>query len=274
MVTRYFSKAHSSSLVPMAIGTLAVAAIAAVTGTSSAAVIYQDSFSGSANTSLAGQAPTIDNGSSATWNNQYSWDNGKGYFWTVNGDVSVSGSGDYSAVDSLNFTPVDGHAYTISANLDPASGGGFMAFGFTNGDGSASGGRPFFNTTGPWMTSYLQSAVQGWAGPGNTNSQFNDGNMSALGDASQIVLNTAGADWTVQWLYNGTTLGSYTYSGTSGSNPNPTGITEVAIGAFAVSGSIGDFSLASVAVPEPATLGLAAMGGLGLLLLKRRKTTV
>ncbi len=266
MFSNRSSVSHGSALV---IAAFAAAACIGLAGTASATVIYQDNFSGSSSTPLAGQAPTIDNGPSATWSNQYSWDNNVGNFWMENGAVNVSGSGDYSAVDALDFAPANNRIYTLSANLDPTSGVGFLALGFTNGDGTS---RPFFNTTGPWILSYLPSGVQGWAGPGDSNSVFNDGS-STLKESSQIVLNTIGSDWTVQWSYNGNALGSYVYTGTSGSNPNPTGITQVAIGAFAASGTIGSFSLTVSAVPEPATLGLVAVGGLALVLIGRKRTT-
>ena len=255
MFSNRSSVSHGSALV---IAAFTAAACIGLAGTASATVIYQDNFSGSSSTPLAGQTPTIDNGPSTSWSNQ--WNTA----WMDNGFVTVTSSTDLE-VASLEFTPQIGQIYTLSLSLNPTSGSNFMAFGFTNGNGT---GAPFWNTTGPWMDVWLPNGITGQAGPGTGNAVFNTG-VSSLNEPAQIVLNTVGADWTVQWSYNGIALGSYVYSGASGSDPNPTGITQVAIGSDGDNGSVADFSL--TAVPEPSVLGLVMLGGLGLLLIGRKR---
>ena len=84
-----------------------------------------------------------------------------------------------------------------------------------------------------------------------------------------IALNTTQSNWTTSFSEVGvsgeTNFQTFTYGG---STPNPT-INTVGFGTNALAGTVQDFTL--VAVPEPATLGLVAVGGLGLLLLKRRR---
>ena len=113
------------------------------------------------------------------------------------------------------------------------------------------------------------NTVQGFFGTGTNNGTTVTPNPAALGDTSMVVLNTTQSQWVGTEYYNNTLVESFTYG--SGTNPaNPTGITQVAIGVNGMSASVTNFSLTDQAVPEPATLGLVALGGLGLLLLKRR----
>jgi hypothetical protein len=258
-----FNRFSSSRGLTLAAAVLAATVVAGLADTASATVIYQDNFSGTATTPLAGTVPTTDTGSSSTWSNQW------GTAWKANGSVAVASATDLE-VASLKFTPTTGKIYTLSISLNPTSYGNFMAFGFTNGDGT---GAPFYNTTGPWLNVYGASGSSGvaaQAGPGTSNTLVNAG-VSSFNQPAQIVLNTAGTDWTVQWSYNGSVLKSYAYTGISGSNPNPTGITQVAIRSDGDNGTVSNFLLTESAVPEPASMGLLVAGGLGLLLLRRRR---
>ena len=290
--SKMFIKGLSSSRgCPLAAAALAAAAFAGLAGTASASMVaastvYSENFGGSATGPLVGTAPTVDHGTSPTWISQYS-SSATNTDWLANGTITGSlngtGAGATGALEvaALNLTPVSGHIYTLSANLLPTgyiagdnAHDGFVAVGFT----SASGGvTPFFAGEGPWMLSEFtgsQSApantVQGFFGTGTNNGTTVSPNPAALGDTSMVVLNTTQSQWVGTEYYNNSLVASFTYG--SGTNPaNPTGITQVAIGVNGMSGSVTNFSLTDQAVPEPATLGLVAVGSLGLLLLKRRK---
>ena len=267
MLHKYLS---SSSLVA---ATLAVVAYAGLAGSASASTLIYDPLTGSANTQLNGTQPPVDNtglGSFEKWNEGY---NTGSQHWMANGTVigSLNSTGGGALdVAGTAFLPSSGYIYTLSATLDPTSNtpnnnaqDGFVALGFVN-----STTTPFFSSPGPWMLEYGNGGSQWYPGPGNANG-LGSANITP-NETAQIVLNTQGADWTASWFYNGSQLGStYSYTGAAGSNANPTGIQAIAIGVNGESATVHDVLLTQ-AVPEPATLGLA-IGGLGLLLLKRRK---
>ena len=227
----------------------------------SANIIYQDSFNrtGQLNTST----PPTDSG---------------GATWTAGTSITTTtASGGYASLTSttnsmayLPFTPVSGNIYTLTASLNPTPGTttNWLAIGFFPQDSSAVSSAP--NAGASVMLLERD----------NRDSQvFNGDGTSVDGPTSpnnpgytawSIVLNTTQSNWTASFsevgVSGGTNFQTFTYGGT---NPNPT-INTVGFGSDTMSGTVQDFTLAN-SVPEPATLGLMAASGLGLLLLKRRK---
>ena len=270
MLSHRSSVSHGCYLAAAALA--AMACLGLVSTASATTIIYQDSFNGLSSTPLNGAAPTKDNGTSATW--------------TATSGISDSGyTNNNTAIGYLNFTPVSGNIYTLSANLAGSgtpNNGAWLSLGFlttptTSGNVRFDGSGTGTENAVDWVLLYTpgSSTVNGslFEGPGTTAGGANyyigsDENSSGLetGDYS-IVLDTAGTPsaWTAKIFDNGTAI--------SGNLSVPSGITAVGIGndGTVSAGQFSNFSLTSSPVPEPATLGLVAIGGLGLLLLKRRK---
>ncbi len=268
---------------------LAAAALAAVAciglaGTASASVIYQDNFPGSSADPLNGTSPGVD-ATSATWTADTGWRaDGSQTAADYNQTTGAEGSSDAY----LPFTPSSGNIYTLTAILSPSltQGSNWFALGFVGSFSSATssatgatdngnGVNAWFGDSGsgqlnagPWL---LMSS--GWNGEDPNEAYFPgpgaNGSVNFTGqsgDTVAIVLNTQASAWTYQVFDNGNNVSPIL---TFATNPVITG---VALGQWAPAvGSVSDFSLTSTSVPEPATLGLVAVGGLGLLLLKRRK---
>ncbi len=278
-----FHVSHGSSLVAaaaiaclpvgMAGAVLAVLTVGAGTASATVVTIYADNFTGSATTPLAGQAPTTDSGG-ATWTAATP---SSSVQWMENGSVVNPPPSVNNIAVSLPLTPVSGGIYTASIVLAPTTNGNQFFFGFGTFTGP-NAAFPFYAGYGPWMSVADTHPISTFAGP-NTQNQ-NSANMwaSTIPGTATVVLNTTAPDWTVQWSYsgnvNGPSLGTYSYTGASGANPNPTGITGVGFSSNSETGSVSDFSLTGPApVPEPATLGLFAVGGMGLLLAARKRKT-
>ena len=240
---------------------VAVAAIplGLLASTASAATIYSDNFPGLSTSPLNGTTPATD-----TPNVNWAADSQ----WKANGSISLS-SGSYADA-YLTLTPASGQIYTLSADINAIA----NASGYTNswiGFGFLSTGianpTPFYANAAPFILDYVPNSgteISTWAGPGlsipgNAYNYANSGTQDM-----QMVLNTGGAKWTVQFYDGGSPLGSqYSYT----TNPS---IVALGFGTSNASGQVSYFSLTDVAVPEPATLGLVAVGGLGLLLIGRK----
>ena len=254
-------------LVALAVGAMFTASGAAMASMAAAdTVIYQDNFSGSRSTSLNGAAPTIDNGPSATWTAASAW--------ADSGYINYSSGGREAAY--LSFTPAAGQVYALSAGLeglgmntsDPNPGDYWMGLGYLTSQ----------STTGAWdnggaqpwvMTSY-EGNFASVQGPGMANQQNAYIQTTSGANTMSLVLNTGSPAWSYDWYVTNSLLNDQLVeSGTFSTNPAITAV------GFEMDGQgidqVSNFSLTDVAVPEPATLGLFALGGLGLLLISRKR---
>ncbi|MDA8378783.1 MAG: PEP-CTERM sorting domain-containing protein [Planctomycetia bacterium] len=273
----------------LAAGVLAMAGMALASSTASAAVIYQGNFTGtegmgSLNGTSVTVGPNASNYVSGSLSSTWLATSSSSYGWSDSGYFNDSANNPGRATAQLNFTPLSGDIYTLSATVSLTNGANtaaYLSIGFLSNANSSNLTAGWDNgnvTSGdvsasPWvLVTWENDAGTYFTGPGTKNAAgFSTGQSGALtNDNFEIVLNTTGADtsnspWTYQ-IYNNNTL-------VSGSNPIdlPAGtvINEVGMQAASATGTVSSFELATV--PEPATLGLVAVGGLGLLLLKRRK---
>ena len=267
MLSKFFahlSGSHRGCLAGRAaVAGAALAILGMTAGPASATTIYSDSFPGSSGSPLNGTSPATD-ATGAAW---------AAYLINADGSVNVpNNSGSLNAY--LPFTPTSGQIYTLTLGINATSGTGWLGLAFLSSgtDLTSGGGVPLYQNATPWMADWVSgnpnAAISAIAGPGtnkviNWNYPYQGTGVQHL----QMVLNTASASWTIQFSDNGTTLGSlYTYA------TNPT-IADVGFGASAGSGQVSNFSLTSSPVPEPATLGLFAIGGIGLLVIGRKQAT-
>lgn len=259
---------------------LATAVSAGLASAASAGIIYQDNFTGStALGTLNGSAPTVDNGNSATWTSYATGSGSAARGWSDSG-YSMAGANSGREEAYLLFTPVSGQIYTLSAGLETTGEPGNFA-GYPDGNYWAALG---FMTTPSTTTSFDSSGASPYVinryngsggsaieGPGTSGGYVNFSNTPGLNSYS-VVLNTTASAWTYQmYLTNSSVTNSLVASGTFASNPV---ITAVGIENLIGFATVSNFSLTSAAVPEPTTLAAFGLGGLGLLLMGRRRKSV
>ncbi len=287
MFLKFFPNSFGSHSFSLA-AALAVAALAGLAGTATAGVIYQDNFSGSSANPLNGTSPAVD-ATGATWTADTGWRaNGSQTDADYNAATGAQGSSDAY----LPFTPSSGNVYTLSADLNVVGSPNpnWFAIGFVQsfssstssvtgaanngngvnawpgGSGTDTSSASYLNA-GPWLL-VQENNVQApypnqyFTGPGTSGSGTYPASVGTA-DMS-IVLNTEASAWTYQIFEGGV---SVTPVVTFKANPTIGG---VMLGQWAnTSGTVSNFSLTSV--PEPASLGVLAIGGaIGLLMLKRR----
>ncbi len=223
----------------MVAGLAAIAMLFTAVSDASAAVIYQDNFTGSGSAPLNGTTPTVTTGA-ATW-----WAESG---WTADGAVSGGGQA------YLPLTPIEKGTYTLSADLTVTSSGiDWIALGFDNN----TGGGYFIGGGAAWMLNDGNGNVTAFTN--GVSASFPLGNYGTnVPVSAKIVLNTMQPQWTAAWYVNGTQMKTVTF------NTNPT-IDRVELYGFSpVTGSVANFQLDFVGVPEPST-GLLLLVGGGLL---------
>jgi hypothetical protein len=251
-------------------------------------VIYQDSFSGPANSPMNGRVPdTASNGifggtAGATWTATAAPVAGGNpdAIWLISGSnsagvVGPAGAGaDANMIENnlLPFTPQAGIIYDLHLMMNPSgvgASGNWLGLTFAQGafNGHTPGGpSSALSNDNPYGLIILKGTgqVQSFAGLGTANGVINSATGFIPTDqytSVDVILDTTPANWTIKWLINGTQQGStFTYT----TNPN---IGVVAFGTNKLSGSVQDFSLTTI--PEPASI--AAVGLAGLALLRRRR---
>lgn len=276
-----------ASILPIAIGTagMAIGTVAMLGSPASASnIIYQDSFTGSATTPLNGAAPTVDNGPSATWTADNSGSS-SGYVGFADSGYTSEGLTSTGGAAYLNFSPVSGNIYTLSAGmnaitgLNPGTGNDWLSIGFL-GTPKTEGRFDAPTSEGAYAWGLLRTVANNpvvgqhdgtlFTGPGASVYGQNFNNAVAGVNTLSTVLNTGGSTWTWQLFLNGVAASPIESFPT---NPH---ITAVGIGndGSVINGQFSNFELTSSPVPEPASLGLFAVGGLALVLVsgKRRRT--
>lgn len=230
--------------------------------TSSAALIYQEDFSGG-NTGLNGTTPEVrPDGSTATWVAGSAFKE----------DGNYTGVGNVGQSAWLPYTFENGQVYeaTLTISLTPSTNTSWFSLGFTN--------RATLTTTLMNGTDAAGPGAMGWAilrqngnwrafnGPG-TNTVIGDSGDSSSGPFSgsvsnatiRLVLDTTGPRY-VMSLYINDVLLDLTGTGFSYTFPTAQQFTGIGIGSS--NSDIGTFEQFTFSViPEPSSVALLALGG-------------
>jgi hypothetical protein len=214
-----------------------------------AATIYSQTFTGGSST-LAGTTSTTGGG---TW--------AGGNILDLNGNTYAT-PGINGAV-SLPFTPSSGFVYDLSATISMSPADNWLGVGFLQDNG-------VYGFLPPPSSPNTPTALRRNAGGGDQGWELYPGaSTGALTSNNVLVrLDTTGAQWKTSFFQGGTQIGS-TYTYTSG-NPTINYVGFVMEGAGSgVTGNVSAFQL--TAVPEPSTYALLVAGGVGSLLMFRRR---
>lgn len=229
-------------------------------GVSHADVLISDAFNGAAG-ALNGATPDI--GSDA---------------WSASANLNTDGSTLISAGTGaayngfLSFSPEAGYIYTLSADVDIASGSDWVGIGFTTGSETDAG---FQDYGAPWIL-YKDNAGAGaveafgaWIYEGSGTKVSTDlGDIDISGTvALSVILDTTESITSSAWsMYvNGTQV----HSGAWGANPTITGVGLGVLDNGDISATVDNFTLTRT-VPEPATLSMVAIFGGSVLFIRRR----
>lgn len=231
-----------------------------------AAVIFQDDFTGHPDTGmdgLNGETPDTTIGSAA-------WVSSSAF--SANG-AFLAGSTTNGASATLLFTPSSGEVYTLESRMDVTSTTGWLALGFASGQNTANSPNARFVTGSTplgrvWMLMGEAGGGAAWQ-DGTAVNHVEDNTISVTGFIDmRIVLDTTAATWTSTWYAKDATVGSYTLIKDTENVVSQASINSVgfALSGNSVPGTITSFSLTTI--PEPSS---ALLGGLGFLMLFRRR---
>lgn len=264
-----FSKSHSLLLAACAAASFMALSISSF---ANAGVIYNDTFARTGN--LVGSSPSPTDTGGASWTVALS---GSTTAQTTGSELVVAGSA--SSGNSSVYLPVTPPAsgiISLSAAMTNPAGNGWVGIGFAN-----------FNTS--WGIGSSVSSIDillgdGYAalvngGSNNSNNTFyysipNYSTGTAYQFEIDYNIGTQTVDYYIGSSSNKILMDSFAYG--SATSSTPPSINYVGAGVYAGSaGQTGDVQnfTATAPVPEPATLGLFAIGGMagGLLMLKRRR---
>lgn len=227
-------------------------------------IIFADDFSG-AGGALNGTMPDVTTAGEV-------WEAGGTFLDNGTAGTTVAG-GPSGQAAHLDFTPVAGGQYTAEATiLNPQPnwiGFGFFADDPAGGDWTITDfSVRHSNAPGyAWALTRASSGndQEGFLGGGTAGGQpWNGDNVDPSAPVTmKVILDTAPANWTVEWFLNGSSMGAPVAYGVAG-NPGIGGIgfshdrNSTANGG----GMLTDFSLTFV--PEPTALLLICVGGLAL----------
>ena len=238
----------------VAMGTLALATSA------QAAVIYEHGFGGSDGVNLFGTTVDVDNnGGGNTWS-------GTDGVFEANGDV-YGNAGVW-----LPFAPTTGNIYQLSGSINYSS-GDWITLGFAEGNPDANfntlAATPYATTlvAATDVTTFDGEGLEGAVGhTGAALSGFND--VDIVLDATDA----SSANWTVAFYLEGALVQGPSTVIDAGTFPTTADLANIQYVGFSSSGAtigtIDDFSLTTI--PEPTTTALLGLGGLALILRRRK----
>lgn len=177
--------------------------------------------------------------------------------FTTNGSQVVVNAGGPGLSAFLSFTFQPGLVYDLSANLSPTTSldanDDWLALGFgdfSNPNKFHAGG----NSVTPWVLSKTSGSVVAVVNDAATLVPTPSSTTATGPTNYDIILDTTGSQWKVDWLYNHISFTTYTYP----LGQNPTTISGVGIGAYLEDGFIDNVQLTTI--PEPSTFLLLAIG--------------
>ncbi len=220
-----------------------------------AVVLYSDPLTGTGDLNGVTVATSVTNAGATT-----------GAQWVAYSTNKTASGAQFAGSNSffLPFTPTSGNVYTFTATLNATS-TTWTAIGFAN--ASTNG---LWHTTGGSKYAWALDrnagggAPQFFGGAGATNGQTWTSTADGLQTVAITLDTTTSGAWKTFATISGVNSNTYTY----GANPS---ISFLGFGTNGGSGTatVKDFSLTAI-VPEPASLGVLALGSLGLLARRRR----